>query len=44
MAEQRGEPGRAGALDHGLLDLEQHDDRLLDVAVVDEQHVGDQRA
>ena len=39
LAQQRGEARRARALDHRLLDLEQHHDGLLDVALVHEEHV-----
>ena len=35
--------GRAGAFDQRLLDLEQHQHRLLDVAFVDQQQVVDVR-
>jgi hypothetical protein len=34
-------PGGAGAFDHGLLDLQQHHDGLLDVAFVDQHQVVD---
>ena len=37
VAKQRRERRRARALDHRLLDLEQHHDRLLDVALVHEE-------
>ena len=39
-AQDGREARRARALHHRLLDLEQHHDRLLDVALVHEQHVG----
>ena len=38
----RREADRAGAFDHGLLDLEQHQDRLLDVVLADQHDVVDQ--
>ena len=44
MLEQRGEPGGAGALGDGLLDLDQRDDGALDGLFLDQQHVVDQRA
>ena len=44
VPQQRGQPGGAGAFDHRLLDLEQHQDRLLDVALVDQQEVVDHGA
>ncbi len=43
VLQQRGEADRAGALDHRLLDLEQHQDRLLDVVLADQHDVVDQR-
>ena len=42
IGEQRGEPGRARALDHGLLDLEQQADRVLELALADQHDVVDQ--
>ena len=44
MREHRGEPGRAGAFDHGLLDLQQQADRRFEVALADQHDVVDQRA
>ena len=41
VLHQRRQADRAGALDHRLLDLEQREDRHLDVALVDQQHVVD---
>ena len=43
MREQRREPGGARALDHGLLDLQQQRDRLLQIAFADQHDVVDQR-
>ena len=40
----RGEAGGAGALDHGLLDLEQGQDRGLERVLFDQENVGDQLA
>jgi hypothetical protein len=40
LREQRRERRGAGALDHRLLDLEEHHDRLLDLAFLDEEHLG----
>ena len=37
--QQRRQPGRARAFDHGLLDLQQHQHGLLDVALVHQHHV-----
>ena len=42
IAGDRGEAGGAGALGHGLLDLEQLQDRGLDRRLLDQQHVVDQ--
>ena len=39
VAQHGGEPRRARAFDHRLLDLQQHHDRLLDVAFVHQQDV-----
>ena len=39
MVQERCQAGRAGTLDQGFLDLEQHHDGLLDVALVDQQEV-----
>ena len=42
IAHDRREAGGAGALGHGLLDLEQLQDRGLDRGLLDQQHVVDQ--
>ena len=42
-ASTRGEAGRAGAFDHGLLDREQHRQRPLDLVLGDQDDVVDQR-
>jgi hypothetical protein len=39
VLHQRRQPGRAGAFDQRLLDLQQHHDGCLDVALVDQHHV-----
>ena len=44
LLHQRREADRAGALDHRLLDLEQHQDRLLDVVFGDQDDVVDEGA
>ena len=44
MLEQRGEPGRAGALGDGLLDLDERNDRALDGFLLDQQHLLDKVA
>ena len=44
VLEQRRQPGGAGAFDHRLLDLQQHQHGLLDVAFVDEHEVVDEFA
>ena len=41
LFQQGREPGRARALGDRLLDLEQQQDRLLDVALVDQHHLVD---
>ena len=43
VPQQRGQAGCAGAFDDGLLDLQQQHDRLLDVALVDQHDVVDER-
>jgi hypothetical protein len=41
VRHHRGQPGRAGALDHGLLDLQQQRDRGLEVGLADQHDVVD---
>ena len=44
VLDERGQADRASAFDHRLLDLEQHQDGLLDVVLGDEDHVVDEIA
>ena len=39
MAQQRSQTGRARPFDHGLFNLQQQHDRVLNIALVDQQHV-----
>ena len=42
IVQERGEPRRGRAFGHRFLDFEQHHDRLLDIAFLDEEHVVDE--